>query len=157
MCSINHLKQFKMGTRSLTRFIETYTDTNEKTKRKKVVTNEIVVMYRQYDGYPEGHGLQLAEFLADGKMVNGIGLNDTKVFNGMGCLAAQVVAHFKEGAGGFYLHKAGTKDCWEEYDYHIIFNDDTKVLSIKCFTSDKVLLFEGTPQEFIENVETIRQ
>ena len=139
-----------MGTRSLTRFIETYTDTNEKTKRKKTVNEEIVVMYRQYDGYPTGHGLELAEFLADGEMVNGIGLDSKKVFNGMGCLAAQVVANFKKGAGGFYLHKAGTTDCWEEYDYHVIFNADTKVLTIKCFTSSKELLFEGTPKEFVE-------
>lgn len=146
-----------MGTRSLTRFIETYKVENEKTKRKKTVKEEIVVMYRQYDGYPEGHGLELAEFLADGEMVNGIGSNDKKVFNGMGCLAAQVVANFKSGPGGIYLHKAGTTDCWEEYDYHVIYNTDTKVLTIKCYTSGGELLFEGTPKEFIENVETINK
>ena len=40
-----------MGTRSLTTFI----DNNTK--------EEIVVMYRQYDGYPGGHGRDLLNFL----------------------------------------------------------------------------------------------
>jgi len=61
-----------MGTRSLTTFIDTYTGKNKMgvpvIKKEKIVT-----MYRQFDGYPEGHGLDLAEFLAGGKMVNGLG------------------------------------------------------------------------------------
>jgi len=97
-----------MGTRSLTIF----QSDNE----------EIVVMYRQFDGYPSGHGAELAEFLADGVMVNGLTGGDKKVFNGMGCLAAQVVAHFKEDAGGFYLYPADTRDCWEEYLYVVTGN-----------------------------------
>ena len=71
-----------MGTRSLTVFQE--------------YDAEIVVMYRQFDGYPSGHGIDLSEFLAGGKMVNGLSLNENeRVFNGMSCLAAQVIAHFK--------------------------------------------------------------
>ena len=31
----------------------------------------IVNMYRQFDGYPEGHGQELAEFLCSGKLVEG--------------------------------------------------------------------------------------
>ena len=61
-------------------------------------------MYRQYDGYPHGHGAELAEFLNGGKVVNGIGADEKHtVFNGAGCLAAQMIAHFKNGAGGFYI------------------------------------------------------
>ena len=76
-----------MGTRSLTTFIETYTER----ETGKKIKNEVVTMYRQYDGYPTGHGIELAEFLADGKVVNGFGMDKTKQFNGIGCLAAQVV------------------------------------------------------------------
>lgn len=50
-----------MGTRSLT-FV--YDEDGEK----------IVNMYRQMDGYPSGHGLELAEFLEPITMVNGIGM-----------------------------------------------------------------------------------
>lgn len=99
-----------MGTRSLTVFMDDRWNDDDPEQ-------EIVVMYRQMDGYPEGHGKDLAEFLAKGKLVNGIGMDAGVVFNGMGCLAAQVVTHFKDGPGGFYLHPAGTRDVGEEYIY----------------------------------------
>jgi len=140
-----------MGTRSLTTFIDTYEGKNKKgeevTKKVKIVT-----MYRQMDGYPEGHGLELAEFLAGGKMVNGIGLTENQlVFNGMGCLAAQCVAHFKDGPGGFYLHRGGTINCWEQYRYEVITNGEGKDVTLRCYdVYDKKWIFEGTPQGFIE-------
>lgn len=143
-----------MGTRSLTTFIETYKDDSGKQKKAEIVT-----MYRQYDGYPEGHGLDLAQFLAQGKLVNGIGMNDTIVFNGMGCLTAQVVAHFKDGAGGIYLQRAN-KNSWENYRYHVIGDFDTKEITIKILEvgymkGDKYYkgtrtIFEGTPQKMLE-------
>lgn len=144
-----------MGTRSLTTFIETYKD-EETGKQKK---QEIVTMYRQYDGYPEGHGSDLAEFLSTGELVNGIGMNDKIVFNGMGCLSAQVVAHFKEGAGGIYLQRAN-KDSWENYRYQVIGDFDTKELTIKIlevgymkgdrYCKGTRTLFEGTPKEMLK-------
>ena len=83
----------------------------------------IINMYRQYDGYPTGHGAELAEFLAPFTLVNGLGINETrKVANGMGCLAAQLVANFKDGAGGFYLYPTSAVDCGQDYEYHIFDN-----------------------------------
>lgn len=77
-------------------------------------------MYRQFDGYLEGHGKDLADFLSGFKLVNGIsGDEPPKFANGMGCLAAQVVAHFKNEPGGIYIHAAGTRDVWEEYIYFV--------------------------------------
>jgi hypothetical protein len=76
-------------------------------------------MYRQFDGYPTGHGAELAEFLSSGTMVNGIGVDQNLVFNGMGCLAAQMVAHFKQTPGGFYIHPTDITDCGQDYEYHI--------------------------------------
>jgi hypothetical protein len=148
-----------MGTRSLTHFIERYKEVSKDKRRKpKVKDTEIVVMYRQYDGYPSGHGIQLAEFLTKGKLVNGISFAETQLlFNGMGCLTAQVVANFKEGAGNIYLHTAGTKDCWEEYDYYVIGDNDTMELTLKCVTSRGKVLFEGTPKEFLEQLEEIEK
>ena len=100
----------------------------------------IINMYRQYDGYPTGHGAELAEFLAPFTMVNGLGINETrKVANGMGCLAAQLVHKFKGSvggeestamkgrspnlAGGFYLYPTSAVDCGQDYEYHI-YNKD---------------------------------
>jgi hypothetical protein len=147
-----------MGTRSLTHFIERYKEVSKDKRRKpKVKDTEIVVMYRQYDGYPSGHGIELAEFLSQGRLVNGISAVEKElVFNGMGCLSAQVVAHFKNGAGGIYLHSAGTTDAWQNYDYYVIGDDETKELTLKCVNGDKVI-FEGTPKEFIEQLAEIEK
>lgn len=113
-----------MGTKSLTKVIETWND--EKTnKLKKQV---LVCMYRQFDGYPSGMGSDLAEFLNSGKLVNGISVDETeRVFNGMGCLAAQMVAHFKDGAGGYYLYPTNVKNAWQEYEYEIIQHENEPI------------------------------
>ena len=104
-----------MGTRALTVFLD------------ETDSSEIVVMYRQMDGYPEGHGQELVDFLQGFSVVNGFPLlaDNTKVANGMSCLAAQVVSHFKKGCGGIYLHPAGTRNCGEDYIYTVYQNGET--------------------------------
>jgi len=120
-----------MGTRSLT-FV--YDD-------KEPMIN----MYRQFDGYPSGHGSNLAEFLNSfDAIVNGISVGDNrKIANGMGCLAAQLIAHFKIDAGGFYMYPVTAKDCGQEYEYHVYEN---KVV-VKNPTE---VIFSGTWREFNE-------
>jgi hypothetical protein len=83
----------------------------------------IVNLYRQYDGYPTGHGAELAAFLEDFRIVNGIGRETTRVANGMGCLAAQIVAHFKDSVGGFYIHSVDSTECGQDYEYHVYQKD----------------------------------
>ena len=95
-----------MGTRSLT-FI--YNEHNE----------AILNLYRQYDGYITGHGAELAEFFAGKTLVNGFGKESTDLANGMGCLAASLVAHFKETVGGFYIHSVTDTQCGQDYEYHV--------------------------------------
>lgn len=111
-----------MGTRSLT-FV--YTD-----HYGGETPEPIINMYRQFDGYPEGHGLELAEFLNSfDKVVNGIPVGETqRVANGMECLAAQMIAHFKKSVGGFYIYPVTSKDCWQEYEYHV-YSDRITVLN----------------------------
>lgn len=98
-----------MGTRSLTRVFDEH-------------GQAICCLYRQYDGYPSGHGKDLAEFLAPITVVNGLGAlgaRAARVANGMGCLAAQLVAHLKKEPGNFYLYSADTSDVGEEYVYEV--------------------------------------
>ena len=146
-----------MGTRSLTTFIRQWKDeeTNE------VKQDEIVTMYRQFDGYPIGMGIDLAEFLCSGKMVNGIPIGNAekeRLFNGMGCLSAQAVAYFKDGPGGIYLYRGGTKDCWEEYRYEVIFDEDTRKLTMRCYdVYENNWIFDGEPKEFTEFAEASRK
>ncbi len=140
-----------MGTRSLTRVIETWKNDDGKQLKRMLVT-----MYRQFDGYPEGHGQELANFLKAGKVVNGLGMdNPTKVFNGAGCLAAQMVSHFKgDSAGGIYLYPNNTKDAWQNYEYHVIVDFNTKEVTLICyeFGKRKKKLFQGSPDKFDEFV-----
>ena len=84
----------------------------------------IINMYRQFDGYPTGHGAELAEFLAPFTLVNGLGIDEKgRVANGMGCLAAQLVSNFKgTEAGQFYLYPTSAVDCGQDYEYHIFDN-----------------------------------
>jgi len=153
-----------MGTRSLTRVIETYRDE----KKDKQVKVTLVNMYRQYDGYPEGHGTELADFLKAGKVVNGIGGDDTNVFNGAGCLAAQMIAHFKDGAGGIYIEPITAKNCGQEYEYEVIVDFDTKEVTMKCievgyidskgnYKNGKIVIFEGKPVDFEQFVEKLSE
>jgi len=89
---------------------------------------EIAFLYRQFDGYPEGHGKELKDFLKGIKIINGIQDTRIGVANGANCLAAQIVAHFKTEVGQFYLYPAKTRDCGEDYIYHVrIKGDKVKV------------------------------
>ena len=121
-----------MGTRSLT-FV--YDDTER----------PIINLYRSMDGYPEGHGRELAEFLNGKSIVNGLiwGSDYSKLANGMECLSAQLVAHFKKTAGDFYLYSVFNTDLGQDYEYHI-FEDQ---IVVKDHWEDSVL-FTGTWDEY---------
>jgi hypothetical protein len=83
----------------------------------------IVCLYRQFDGYPSGHGAELGDFLKGIQLGNGIpGKPEMGTFaNGMGCLAAQLIAHFKKSVGGFYIHLV-TDSGGVDYEYHVYAN-----------------------------------
>ena len=80
--------------------------------------NKIIEMYRQFDGYPEGAGVEYKEFCSKFAMVNGLREEQVdRVANGMECFAAQFVAHFKDRPGGYYLH-APTTDYMNKKEYY---------------------------------------
>jgi hypothetical protein len=115
-----------MGTRSLT---YVYNEDNNK--------QPFVCMYRQFDGYPSGHGAELADFLIPMKTSEEV-INA----NGMGCLAAQMITYFKKGANHIYLHfpELG-QDSWQEYEYHV-FADKVVV------QNPTEVIFSGSWKEF---------
>ena len=103
----------KMGTRSIITF--------------KGDGNTFCSVYQQFDGYPDGVGLDLANFLKSKKLVNGISGDGSKVFNGAGCLIAQYIAAHKSKAGGLYI--TTPEDNNEEYNYvvdikHLTWGDE---------------------------------
>jgi len=119
----------------------------------------IINMYRQYDGYPSGHGLELAEFLTQGRLVNGLSGKNETVFNGMGCLAAAMIANFKQSAGGFYIHSVEDTECGQDYEYHVYQVGDelrVRVTNRGCnlfgltMSDTNENLFDGTAVEFLD-------
>lgn len=112
-----------MGTRSLTFVYDSYRDEDGNMKYQPIIN-----LYRQYDGYPSGHGADLVAFLNPFRIVNGLGAETKeRIANGMGCLAAQLVAHFKDGPGQFYLYPTSSDNCGQDYEYHIYENEDREL------------------------------
>ena len=136
-----------MGTRSLTHI---YDDRTE---------SVLATVYRQMDGYPSGHGEDLAEILKGRTLVNGFGSGTpSKASNGAGCLAATIIAELKvpAGIGGIYLEPPGSEDHGEEYVYSVSPRLEGsirfKVESIRGgwgnTPRERRLLFEGDVNDF---------
>ena len=105
-----------MGTRSTVRFFNEYSE------------KPILSVYQQYDGYIEGVGHELANWLLKKKVINGIY-----------CLASQYVAEHKKKIGGFYLT---TEDDTQDYNYEVRLVDEKFQIKVDDF-------FVGTPEELL--------
>jgi hypothetical protein len=131
-----------MGTRSLTYVYDSSGDNGE--------SEPIMCIYRQYDGYPSGHGHELAQFLNSKTLVNGYGEQNSIEANGMSCLAAQLVVQLKHGVGGIYIHAPVLgRDYSQDYEYHVY---EDKVIVQNCGygydSGHNQVIFEGTWKEF---------
>ena len=124
-----------MGTRSVTTLYEG--------------DKPLLAFYRQMDGYPSGHGQELVDFLKGIEMVNGIQMGGEppklQQANGAGCLAAQILTHFKTGVINYTYGQDGTKiregdnvgsiyvvpiGQTEEYNYDVVVNKHNKVTGV---------------------------
>lgn len=128
-----------MGTRAATVFIDNEWGT----------AKEICVLYRQFDGYCDGHGKELKEFLQGMQIVNGMtGDEGPKFANGAGCLAAQVIGHFKgSDPGGFYVYPPGNRQL---YNYILTTKSKTPLqlrVEYRCGETNKIL-YDGPLDAF---------
>ena len=142
-----------MSTRSLTKVIEIHTHKNEQGKKQKI-ESVLMNMYRQHDGYLEGHGKELAEFLKD-MQIDGLKGNAEKkqIANDAGCLAAQIVAHFKKEPGEIYLFPIDDRDCCQAYEYTVRVDEDSHTIQIEVYgVGQKKTIFKGTPVELLERL-----
>jgi len=103
----------------------------------------VINIYRQYDGYPSGHGHELAQFLDSKTLVNGFGKQNSFEANGMGCLAAQLIVQLKHGVGGIYIYPVSSTDCFQDYEYHVY--EDRVVVK-----DPTAVIFEGTWEDFAQ-------
>lgn len=74
-------------------------------------------IFRHWDGYLDGHGQWLADFLSDAVVTNGK-IPGEKNFNGPGRLASGIVAALVADGHDPDLMPQGTI-CGQEYSYHI--------------------------------------
>lgn len=108
-------------------------------------SNELILsVYRQFDGYIDGVGHELANFLKSKTIINGFNTQKMEdgYANGMGCLSAQYVAESKTKIGCFYL--TGANDS-QDYNYEVRFVNNGFVI--------KVDDFEGSPDELLNYQE----
>ena len=112
-----------------------------------------VQIYNHYDGYPSGLGVTLADYLQDFTVVNGLSIDQGKVANGIGCLAAQTVKYLKDEPGQIYLHKPGKRD-WEDYEY-FIWSKEGHGVWISIFDYNDNCIFVGKPDKLIEKYKEI--
>ncbi len=97
-----------MGTRAWTVFVDGET--------------EIAVLYRQMDGYPSGHGAELATYLRDADVVNGVERQPKrKQFIGIHDLTVRTIVALKgeDQPGQFYLYPAKTRGGDGEFVYYV--------------------------------------
>lgn len=148
-----------MSTKSIIRFKEEKNDGSIST---------LSTIYQHYDGYLDGVGIKLANWLRNKKILNGISFGISKedftYANGPGCLVAQFIKEFKTEIGGLYIYP---EDCEnQDYNYDVVFNYDTWVFSpawgrpasecvkIAVSSFDEPPFFSGTIDEFIEYINS---
>lgn len=135
-----------MGTRSITNVVDENGDV-------------YVSLYRQFDGYPSGHGKELADWLEGAIIGNGISSNPPSgFFNGVGDLACRLVSFFKDdhnSIGSFYLVPPGSG--WgADYTYTLTGVDPgfssnsgaTGSITIKVDHYSEETVFLGSIEEF---------
>ena len=138
-----------MSTRSLIRFAKREEGVSFSEHPEQVE----VQVYKHYDGYPSGHPVELAEFLNDFRIINGLPYgNDSKMANGLGCLAAQYIAAFKMKAGDLYVESPNTERDWIEYITYV-WGTDNKDIWMSIFDIEDECIFVGKPQELIDKYE----
>ena len=139
-----------MATRGIVRFA----NREEGVSFNEHPENVEVQIYNHYDSYPEGLGLDLAKFMRDFRVVNGLGSDlPDKIANGMGCLAAQLIANMKNGPGNVYVEKPRKARFMIDYTYYV-WVADNKSIYISVFDYDDNCIFVGEPYKLIEKYNT---
>ena len=112
----------------------------------------MVSIYNHFDGYPEGLGVKLASYLEDKKITNGLGKDRYSVFNGLGCMAASIIAELKDEAGQIYIEDPTRPHGWIDYEYYV-WGDDGKDIWISIFDGSNCI-FVGKPTQLLSKYYT---
>ena len=89
--------------------------------------------------------MTIASYLDNKTIVNGLGGDRDTVFNGLGCLAASLIAELKDGPGNVYIEDKDRPHGWLDYKYYV-WGDDNKDIWISIFDGNECI-FVGKPSE----------
>lgn len=107
----------------------------------------ICAFYRQFDGYPSGHGREISDFMSGMVVINGFNnkMEAGNYANGAGCFAAQLIAKLKTQIGNVYMVAIpdGPND-EEEYMYDLDVTDTGITTTIRGYGE---LLFESNSRD----------
>ena len=113
---------------------------------------KLVSIYHHWDGYPEYLGVTLASYLEDKKITNGLSRGDRYCFNGLGCMAASIIAELKDEPGNVYIEDPSRPHGWIDYEYYI-WGTEHKDIWISIFDGDECI-FVGKPKTLIDKYDT---
>jgi len=116
-------------------------------------TECIVSVQHHFDGYLDGVGLQLVNFLENISIINGIGPDQNilyKYANGIDCLAAQYIKGKKSKVGNIYIVSA---KCACSFEYQVRYYDFA--FNIVCIING-VKRFEGNINAFKEYIKSFQ-
>jgi len=118
----------------------------------EIPEKKLVSIYKHYDGYPESLGVTLADYLDGKRIVNGLGGDRSTVFNGLGCLAASLIAELKEEAGEVYIDNPDCPHSGLDYEY-VVWGDEGKGIWISIFDRTRNCIFVGKPDKLQNKYE----
>ena len=135
-----------MGTRSITEVYE-----------MDSLGSEIVCrFFRHYDGYPESHGIDLAQWLEGKRLVNGMDANFKKDvdFNRAGTMSIPLMSHIQGISGAEVVPTDGdSSDYGQDYTYKITYNEaEGFLIEFNAYNEDldEHELLTLTPKSLIE-------
>ena len=97
--------------------------------------------------------MKLASYLDGKQITNGLGSKDNEdlIFNGLGCMAASIIAELKDGPGNIYIEDKNRPHTWIDYEYYV-WGDDHKSIWISIFSNDECI-FVGLPTQLLDKYE----
>lgn len=121
-------------------------------------TKIVCSFFRHCDGYPSGHGDDLAAWLKDKNLVNGMGADFMRGrdFNRAGSMAVHLMHHIDD-VSGCEVTPTGNNAPDAEYIYSIRFEDDTFYLQCDGYGDESINVsvkeFNGDVLEKLWNEE----
>ncbi len=110
----------------------------------------LVSIYKQSDGYPTSAGQDIIDAVGARKLTNGFSGSRNGLANGMGCLAALLIAAMKGDEAGLFYIVEGQDDDWADFTYELRgyrMAPDAGV-SLKVFCGSSQTIYDGPLGEY---------